>query len=160
MKSRNKRNKPYDKDVQITKVAPSHTRDRLKRKIAQKAYNDDEVQITKIVPPQDELQITKVAPAHPRYRLQRALRNAPKTSINKNALEDLPDFNTNIKVDETDKIRRKEAIFDKIINQLPPDNDKYYIKHNKKNDTCTVKKDVKRRPVLKQKYAQQPQLKT
>ena len=50
------------------------------------------------------------------------------------------------------KLRRKEAIFDQIINQLPPNNDTYYINNNKKKDTFTVKKDVKRRPILKRKY--------
>ena len=45
-----------------------------------------------------------------------------------------------IRVNETDKNRRKEAIFDEIIKQLPPNNDQYYIKYNNRNDTFTVKK--------------------
>ena len=78
---------------------------------------------------------------HPRNRLQRALRKkTPKISVDKEMLEDLPYFNTKIKVDETNKLRRKEAIFDQIINQLPPNNDTYCIKHNKKKDTFTIKK--------------------
>ena len=90
---------------------------------------------------------------HPRERLQRALtKKTPKTSVDKEVLKDLPYFNTKIKIDETNKLRRKEGIFDQIINQLPPNNDTYYIKHNKKKDSFTVKKDVKRRPVLKCKY--------
>ena len=67
-------------------------------------------------------------------------------------LEDLAYFNTKIKVDGTNKLRRKEAIFDQIINQLPPNSDTYCIKHNKKKDIFTVKRDVKRRPALRRKY--------
>ena len=90
---------------------------------------------------------------HPRERLQRALRKKiPKISVDKEVLEDLRYFSTKIKVDETNKLRRKEAISDQIIDQLPPNNDAYYIKHNKKKDSFTVKKDVKRRPVLKRNY--------
>ena len=120
------------------KVQPVHPRERLQRVLKQKT---------------DEVKITKVQPMHPRERLQRALsKKTPKISVDKEVLEDLPYFNTKIKVDETNKLRRKEAIFDQIINQLPPNNDTYYIKHDKKQDSFTVKKDVKRRPVLKRKY--------
>ena len=120
----------------------------------------------------------KVQPVHPRERLQRAFKQKtdklkllkwniciqgkgcrehlekkiPKISVDKEVLEDLPYLNTKIKVDETNKLSRKEVIFDQIINQLPPNNDTYYIKHDKKQDSFTVKKDVKRRPVLKRKY--------
>ena len=166
-----KRNKPYD--VQATKITPVHPRERLKRKLEQKAKEgellvalDDEVKITKVQPlhsrkrlqrvlkqKTDEVEISKVQPMHPRDRLQRALRRkTPKILVDKEVLEDLPYFNTKIKIDEINKLRRKKAIFDQIINQLPPNNDTYYIKHNKKKDTFTVKKDVKRRPVLKCKY--------
>ena len=58
---------------------------------------------------------------HLRDRLQRALgKKTPKISVDKEVLEDLPYFNTKIKVDQTNKLRRKEAIFDQIINQLTP----------------------------------------
>ena len=114
-----------------------HPRERLQRTLKQKP----------------EVEITKVQPMHLRDRLQRAVRKkTPKISVDKEVLEDLLHFNAKIKVDETNKLRRKEAIFDQIINQLPPNNDTYYVKHNKKKDTFTVKKDVKRRPVLKRKY--------
>ena len=78
---------------------------------------------------------------HPRDRLQRALRKkTPKISVDKEVFKDLPYFNTKIKVNETNKLRRKEAIFDQIINQLPPNNNKYHNKHNKKKDTFYCKK--------------------
>ena len=101
------------------------------------AARKKESQITKTVPPHividsddDVAQITKVTPAHPKYRLQRALRNASKISVDKNVLKDLPYFSAKIRVNETDKNRRAEAIFDEIIKQLPPNNDQYYIKYN------------------------------
>ena len=79
---------------------------------------------------------------HPRERLQResTQKKTPKISVDQEVLEDVPYYITKIKVDETNKLRRKEAIFDQIINQLPPNNDTYYIKHNKKKDSFTVKK--------------------
>ena len=67
-------------------------------------------------------------------------------------MEDLLYFNTNIKVNETDKNRRKEAIFEEIIKQLPPNNDQYYTKYNNRNDTFTVKKEPAKRQILKRKY--------
>ena len=141
-----KHNKPYD--VQATKITPVHPRERLKRKLEQKAKEGE-----LLVALDDEVKITKVQPLHSRERLQRALRRkTPKILVDKEVLEDLPYFNTKIKIDETNKLRRKKAIFDQIINQLPPNNDTYYIKHKKKKDTFTVKKGVKRRPVLKCKY--------
>ena len=67
-----------------------------------------------------------------------------KISLDKNVLRDLPYFNTQIKINEADKNRGKEAIFDKIIKQLLPNNDQYYIKHDKKNDSFTIKKEKRR----------------
>ena len=154
-----KRNKPYD--VEITKITLVHPRERLRRILEQKAKGeelpvslDDEVEITKVQPVHprqrlqrtlkqktDEVKITKVKPRHPRERLQRALRKKnQKISVDKEVLQDLPYFNTKIKVNETNKLRRKEAIFNQIINQLPPNNDTYYIKHNKKKYSFAVKK--------------------
>ena len=125
-----------DEEVRFTKQLPVYPRIRFQREL-RKIHNDN-----------DDVQITEVVPSHPRNRFQRAIRNTPaKISVDKNVLEDLPYFNANIKVNETNKIRRKEAIFDKIIKQLPPNNDRYYVKHNKKTDTFTVKKDPKPRPM-------------
>lgn len=36
---------------------------------------------------------------------------------------------------------RENEIFNNIINQLPSDNDTYYIEHNKKTDTIIVRKN-------------------
>ena len=74
-----------------------HPREGLQRMLKQKA----------------EVEITKVQSMHPRDRLQRAVRKkTPKISVDKEALEDLLYFNAKIKVDETKKLKRKEAIFD------------------------------------------------
>ena len=37
-------------------------------------------------------------------------------------------------VNETDKIKRRKAIFDKIQKQMGPENDKYYVKYNQDLD--------------------------
>ena len=58
-------------------------------------------------------------------------------------LEDLPYFNTKMKVNETDKSKRREAISDKIIKQLPPNNDQYYIQHDNISDAYRVRKEKK-----------------
>ena len=67
-------------------------------------------------------------------------------------MEDLLYFNTNIKVNETDKNRRKEAIFEEIIKQLPPNNDQCYINYNNRNNTFIAKKEPAKWLVLKRKY--------
>ena len=43
--------------------------------------------------------------------------------VDADVLKDLPYFNTKIKVGELTKIKRREAIMDKINKQLPPNND-------------------------------------
>ena len=80
--------------------------------------NDDEVQFVKYVPgnSKNEVQFIKQVPSHPRNRMRRTIKNTPvKILVGRQVLEDIPYFNTNIKVNETDKNRRKEAIFDKTI---------------------------------------------
>ena len=50
----------------------------------------------------------------------------------KGLLKEFPCFHRKIKVNETDKLKRREAIIYKIVKQIPSDNDKYYVKYNKK----------------------------
>ena len=50
----------------------------------------------------------------------------------KGLLKEFPYFHRKIKVNETDKLKRREAIIYKIVKQIPSDNDKYYVKYNKK----------------------------
>ena len=61
----------------------------------------------------EKLNCIKQVPARPKYRLKRVIRDSiVKVSVDKNVLEDLPYFNKNIKVNEAEKDKRKEAIFD------------------------------------------------
>ena len=74
----------------------------------------------------------KTNPAHPRHRMDRILRNQPDNiMVDADVLKDLPYFNSKIKVGEVNTMKRREAIMDKINKQLPPNNDTYYIEHNR-----------------------------
>ena len=57
--------------------------------------------------------------------------------------EDLPkeDFNDTIVVDETDKLKKREAIIYEITNQLPAGNNKYFIKYKAETYTHNIGKD-------------------
>ena len=44
-------------------------------------------------------------------------------------------------VDETDKLKKREAIIYEIIRQLPVDNDKYFVGHKPETDTYNIGKD-------------------
>ena len=48
-----------------------------------------------------------------------------------------------MKANETDKSKRRKAIFDKMIKQLPPNNDQYYIQHDNISDAYRVWKEKK-----------------
>ena len=61
--------------------------------------------------------------------------------VDADVLKDLPYFNAKIKVGEVNKIKRQEAIMDKINKQLPPNNDTYYIEHDRATDSFRVRKD-------------------
>ena len=90
-------------DVVFVKKVPSHPRDKLKRLTKQK--KDDNVVFEKKVP------------SYPRERLTRLTREQGIKNTRKT---------------ETDRKKREEAIFDKIIRQLPPNNDRFYIEYDKK----------------------------
>ena len=108
------------------KQTPSHARDRLRRTV------------------RDGTIVTNVRPAHLRDRMKRILRNTPaNVSVHADVLKELLYFNAKIKVDELNKKKRREAIMDKIIKRLPPNNDIYYVDHDKKTDTFRVRKDNK-----------------
>ena len=107
-----------------------HPRERLKRKNQLK--KDPKVEYVKTVL------------VHPRDKLSRKIRNAPaKIFVDERVLKELPYFNTKIKVNETDRNKRREAGFDKIIKQLPFNNNQYYIQHDKNSDTYRVRKEKK-----------------
>ena len=83
-------------------------------------------------------------PAHPRYRKDCISKNRlVNTEVDADVLKELPYFNVKIKVGELNKIKRREAIFDKIAKQLLPNNDVYYIEHDRKTDSFKLKQDNK-----------------
>ena len=71
--------------------------------------------------------------------MDRILRNRPvNIMVDADVLKDLYYFNTKIKVGEVNKIKRREAIMDKIIKQLPTNNDTCYIEHNRTTDSFSI----------------------
>ena len=109
------------------RVTPSHPRDKLHRKIRNRNR---------------EVPYIKTNPAHIRYRMDSILRNGPANiMVDADVLKDLPYFNAKIKVGKVNKIKRQEAIMDKINKQLLPNNDIYYIEHNRTTNSFRVRKD-------------------
>ena len=91
----------------------------------------------------DKVTFVKQTPQHRRDRLARMLKNkTPTIEIDADVLENYPSFTVDINIDETDRNIKEEEVFDKIINQLPPDNDTIYIEHNKKNNKYRVRRET------------------
>ena len=59
-------------------------------------------------------------------------------------------FNRKIKIDETDKIKRQEAIIYKTVKQIPLDNDKLYVKYNRDSDTYYIGEEDEKKYCYKQ----------
>ena len=139
-------------DVDFVSITSSHPRDRLRRKTRNRDNKE-----------RDGLYITRVNPAHPRYRMRRILRNRPvNLEVDAEVLQDSPYLNTKIKVGELNKVKRCEAIFDVIIKQLLPNNDPYYVEHNRVRDSFELKKDnkiskVKASEAIRKKYKKMKQ---
>ena len=74
-------------------------------------------------------------------------------------LKEFPYFNKKIRVSETDKTKRREAIFDKILKQMLPENDKYHVKYNQDLDTYYIGKDEKFIVIESSEVEQKRQLK-
>ena len=91
-----------------------------------------------------ELKYLKTVPSHPRDRLSRQFKNAPGNVVcDEEFLKEFPYFNKKIRVNETDKIKRREAIFDKTLRQMGAENDKYYVQYNQDLYTYHIAKDEK-----------------
>ena len=138
-------------DVKFLKKVPSHPRDRLRRRV-----RGDKVEFVKQTPshPRDRLRRsvrdgaidTNVGIVHPRDRMKRILRNTPANiSIDADVLKELPYFNAKFKVDELNKKKRRDAIMDKIIKQLPPNNDIYYVNQIDKQTLLGSEKIIKQK---------------
>ena len=46
-----------------------------------------------------------------------------------------------MKVNETDKIKRRDVIIYKTVKQIPSDNDKWYVRYNRDSDTYYIGKE-------------------
>ena len=91
----------------------------------------------------DDVTFVKQSPQHLRNRLARMLQDeTPRIEVDAEVLEAYPSFTANITIDETDKDKKQEEIFDKIINQLRPENDTIYIDHDKKTNTYKVRSET------------------
>ena len=74
--------------------------------------------------------------------MSRRLKNKPANLIcDEEFLKEFPYFNRKIKVNETDKIKREEALIYKIVKKIPSDNDKWYVKYNRDSDTYYLGKE-------------------
>ena len=58
-------------------------------------------------------------------------------------LKEFPCFNKKIRLNETDKKKRREEIFDQILKQMGPENGKYYIIYNQDLQRHYIGKDEK-----------------
>ena len=88
--------------------------------------------------------VTNVEIVHPIDRMKRILRNTPANiTVDADVLKELPYFNAKIKVDELNKKKSRDAIMDKIIKHLPPNNDTYYVDHDRQTGSFRVRKDNK-----------------
>ena len=90
----------------------------------------------------DGVTVANFGIVHPRDRMKRILRNTPvNISADADVLKELPYFNAKIKVDELNKKKRRDVIMDKVIKQLPSNNDIYYVDHDRQTDNLRARKD-------------------
>ena len=153
-------------EVEFVKQQPSHPRVRAKMKQNQKKIKNENAE--------DNVVFIKQLPSHPRDRMKRINKRQTKEAVKKvvekiknnekyanqikqminyqqpkvyldtDVITELPNFNTAIKVDSTNRRDRDNEIFNKIISQLPPDKDRYYIEHSRKKDTFITRKEKRR----------------
>ena len=84
----------------------------------------------------------KTVSSYPRDCLSRWLKNVP-ANIVCDEVKEFPYLNKKVRVNETGKIKQREAIFDKILKQMGPENDKYYVECDQDIDTYSLGKDEK-----------------
>ena len=121
------KNKKQSKDIECIKKIPLHHRQRLKRK--------------KRIKQEPEIQYVNTVPQYLRDQFSRRLKGKPGNIIcDEEFVKEFPNFNKKIKVNETDKIKRRETIIHKIVKQIPSSNDKQYFKYNRDSDTYYVGK--------------------
>ena len=96
-----------------------------------------------------ETQYIKTLPKNTHDWLSRRLENKPANiACNEEFLKEFPDFNRKIKVNKTDKIKRREVIIYKISKQIPLDNNKYYAKYYRDSDTYYIGKEDEKKIIV------------
>ena len=109
------RSKNQTKEIEYIKNVLLHPRERLKHKNRLK----DKPELKNI---------WKHYHLTPRDWWSRRLKNASvKIVYDEKFLKEFPCFNKKIRLNETDKKKRREEIFDQILKQMGPENGKYYI---------------------------------
>ena len=92
----------------------------------------------------------RTLPQHLQDWLSRRLKNKPANIIgDEDFLKEFWYFKRKIKVNKTDKIKRREAIIYKIVKQIPSDNYKYYVKYNRDSDTYYIGKEDQKKTIEK-----------
>ena len=78
--------------------------------------------------------------------MTRRVKNRPANIIcDEEFLKEFTYFNRKIKINEADKIKRREAIMYITVKQIPSDNDKWYVKYNRDSNTyCIGNEDEKK----------------
>ena len=100
-----------------------------------------------------KVSFVKQTPQYPKQRSARMLRNKALTiEINADVLENYPSFTADINIDETDKNIKQREVFDRIINQLPPDNDTAYIGNDRKNNKFRVRRETSDKNATQKSY--------
>ena len=74
--------------------------------------------------------------------MSRRLKNKPANIIcDEEFLKEFPYLDRKIKLNETDKIKRRQSIIYKTVKQIPSDNDKWCVKHKIDSDTYYIGKE-------------------
>ena len=99
----------------------------------------------------DKVTFVKQTAQHPRDATM--LQNKTLTiEVDADVVQNYPSLTADVNIDETDKNIKHEEVFDKIINQLPPDNDTIHIEHNKKNNKYRVRRETSDKDIIQKLY--------
>ena len=73
---------------------------------------------------------------HPRNRLRRHEKQLDVAS-----LTETPHISLDVTIDSSGQRKKEEAIFDQTVKQMPADNVRFYIEHDKNINTLKIKED-------------------
>ena len=69
------------------------------------------------------------------------LKNTKKPKTDIQTLSEVPYINVNA-IDSTNKEKREDVIVDQLIQNLPSENDRFYIEQNSKANTFKIREDT------------------